>query len=90
MRELLGKNHSVQGGFPVPPLSDCQPISCFFFNSISDRVNRKWAYVDYRGRRMSKAKFEEFKTRFYKLQGRDVSSACPTRIIKHYTAESQR
>ena len=43
------------------------------------RVNGKWEYVDYRGRRMSREKFEEFKIRFYKLQGWDVTSGFPTR-----------
>lgn len=43
------------------------------------RKKGKWAYVDYRGRRMSKERFEEFKTKFYKLQGWDPATGYPTR-----------
>ena len=41
--------------------------------------NGKWDYYGYTHRRIDKGKFEEFKTRFYKLQGWDTTSGYPTR-----------
>ena len=39
--------------------------------------NGKWRYVKTLGRHFEKDKFEEFKTRFYKLQGWETSSGYP-------------
>ncbi|MCH7908347.1 MAG: aldehyde:ferredoxin oxidoreductase [Candidatus Hydrogenedentes bacterium] len=39
----------------------------------------KWERIMFRGRRFDKDRFEEFKTRFYELQGWDTASGFPTR-----------
>jgi len=41
--------------------------------------NGKWGYHGYSRRTIDENKFEEFKTRFYKLQGWDASSGWPTK-----------
>ncbi len=41
--------------------------------------NGQWTYMDVRGRTFDRQKVEEFKTRFYKLQGWDTASGYPTR-----------
>jgi aldehyde:ferredoxin oxidoreductase len=41
--------------------------------------NGKWDYYGYTHRKIDKNKFEEFKTRFYKLQGWDKATGYPTR-----------
>jgi aldehyde:ferredoxin oxidoreductase len=38
-----------------------------------------WVYRDVMGRSMDRQKFEDFKTRFYRLEGWDVTSGWPTR-----------
>ncbi|MBC8420353.1 MAG: aldehyde:ferredoxin oxidoreductase, partial [Desulfobacterales bacterium] len=43
------------------------------------RKNGKWQYIKTLGRHFDKNKFEEFKTRFYRLQGWDTASGYPTR-----------
>jgi aldehyde:ferredoxin oxidoreductase len=49
------------------------------------KENGKWDYYNYTERSLDKNKFDEFKTRFYKLQGWDVQSGYPARE----TLESQ-
>ncbi len=39
----------------------------------------KWAYTDVAGRAIDRTKFDEFKTRFYTLEGWDAKSGWPTR-----------
>ena len=46
---------------------------------LPDRKNGKWDYINTRGRHFERDKFDEFKTRFYKLQGWDTSTGYPTR-----------
>jgi aldehyde:ferredoxin oxidoreductase len=46
---------------------------------LPGRKNGKWDYINTRGRHFEREKFEEFKTRFYKLQGWDTTSGYPTR-----------
>jgi aldehyde:ferredoxin oxidoreductase len=46
---------------------------------LPGRKNGKWDYINTRGRHFERDKFDEFKTRFYKLQGWDTSSGYPTR-----------
>jgi aldehyde:ferredoxin oxidoreductase len=41
--------------------------------------NGKWDYYGYSNRTLDKDKFNDFKTRFYQLQGWDTSSGYPTR-----------
>ncbi len=46
---------------------------------LPGRKNGKWDYYNMLGRRMEKQKFEEFKTRFYTLQGWDTKTGYPKR-----------
>ncbi|MCU0292918.1 MAG: hypothetical protein MUF10_13150 [Thermoanaerobaculaceae bacterium] len=39
----------------------------------------KWAYTDLMGRKLDRAKFEQWKTTFYTLEGWDTASGWPTR-----------
>ncbi len=39
----------------------------------------QWSYTDLMGRAMDKARFEEWKTIFYRLEGWDPRSGWPTR-----------
>jgi aldehyde:ferredoxin oxidoreductase len=43
------------------------------------KENGKWDYYNYTERSLDKNKFDEFKTRFYKLQGWDLDSGYPNR-----------
>ena len=43
------------------------------------RYGLKWTCIKTLGRHFDKEKFEEFKTRFYKLQGWDTTTGYPTR-----------
>jgi aldehyde:ferredoxin oxidoreductase len=45
------------------------------------REDGKWDYYGYTYRSLNKSKFEEFKTRFYQLQGWDTGSGYPNRKI---------
>jgi aldehyde:ferredoxin oxidoreductase len=46
---------------------------------LPGKENGKWDYYGYSQRTLDKNKFDEFKTRFYRLQGWDVSSGYPKR-----------
>ena len=46
---------------------------------LPGRRNGKWDYINTRGRHFERGKFDEFKTRFYQLQGWDTDSGYPTR-----------
>ena len=46
---------------------------------LPGRKNGKWDYINTRDRHFEKDKFDEFKTRFYKLQGWDPASGFPRR-----------
>jgi aldehyde:ferredoxin oxidoreductase len=46
---------------------------------LPGRKNGEWDYIRVNGRKLDRAKFEEFKTEFYKLEGWDASSGWPTR-----------
>ncbi len=41
--------------------------------------NGKWEYVITSGRHFDSDQFENFKTRFYRFQGWDEKTGCPTR-----------
>jgi aldehyde:ferredoxin oxidoreductase len=43
------------------------------------RVNGQWDYVNISGRSIDKGKFEEFKSRFYHLEGWDPDTGYPSR-----------
>jgi aldehyde:ferredoxin oxidoreductase len=43
------------------------------------KENGKWDYYGYSRRKLDKSKFDEFKTRFYRLQGWDTTTGYPTR-----------
>jgi aldehyde:ferredoxin oxidoreductase len=55
---------------------------------LTGRKNGKWVYFNALGRRMIKSKFEEFKTRFYKLQGWDTESGFPKYKLQGWDTES--
>ena len=42
------------------------------------RKNGKWGFVQTSGRHIEKDKFEDFKSRFYTLQGWETSTGYPT------------
>jgi aldehyde:ferredoxin oxidoreductase len=42
------------------------------------KVNGKWRYIKTLGRHFDRGKFEDFKSRFYRLQGWDTSTGYPT------------
>ncbi len=46
---------------------------------LPGREKGKWDYYGYTNRSINKKKFEEFKTRFYRLQGWDTTTGYPTR-----------
>jgi aldehyde:ferredoxin oxidoreductase len=46
---------------------------------LPGRENGTWTYIDVTGRVMDKDKFDEWKTKFYTLEGWDTSSGWPTR-----------
>jgi len=46
---------------------------------LPGRENGQWKYIQVNGRNLDKTKFEEFKTRFYKLEGWDVRTGWPRR-----------
>ena len=43
------------------------------------KENGKWGYYGYSHRTLDRDKFDEFKTRFYELQGWDTATGYPTR-----------
>jgi aldehyde:ferredoxin oxidoreductase len=43
------------------------------------KENGKWAYGENKGRSLDRAKFEDWKTRFYKFEGWDPKTGWPTR-----------
>jgi aldehyde:ferredoxin oxidoreductase len=47
---------------------------------LPGREKGKWEYIRVNGRCLDKAKFEEFKTRFYNLEEWDTRSGWPKRI----------
>ncbi len=46
---------------------------------LPGRKNGKWAYINTCGRYIDREKFEEFKTKYYKLEGWDPSTGWPMR-----------
>ena len=46
---------------------------------LPGKENGKWGYFGYSYRTLDKAQFDEFKTRFYELQGWDTRTGYPTR-----------
>jgi aldehyde:ferredoxin oxidoreductase len=46
---------------------------------LPGRKNGRWDYIRVNGRRLEKTRFEEFKTKFYTLEGWDPRSGWPTR-----------
>ena len=47
-------------------------------NILPMHIDGKWVYADGRGRKLDRAKFEDFKTRFYKFQGYNPDNGFPT------------
>jgi len=48
-------------------------------NALPMYVDGKWVYEAGRGRQLDRAKFEDFKTRFYKFEGYNPGNGYPTR-----------
>jgi aldehyde:ferredoxin oxidoreductase len=46
---------------------------------LPGRKNGEWTYINAAGRTIDREKFEEFKTRFYELEGWDPTTGYPTR-----------
>jgi aldehyde:ferredoxin oxidoreductase len=46
---------------------------------LPGRRNGKWEYICVNDRHLDRAKFEEFKTTYYKLEGWDPATGWPTR-----------
>ena len=55
------------------------PFNDFKMPCIND--DGEWEFMKVNGRHLDRGKFEEFKTRFYILEGWDTSSGYPTRTI---------
>ena len=57
------------------------PYAGFSFmpSSMPSRKNGKWEYTNISGRCIDREKFEEFKTRFYRLEGWDPDTGYPSR-----------
>jgi aldehyde:ferredoxin oxidoreductase len=53
--------------------------SIFFPCYLPCRTNGKWRYARINGQSIDREKFEEFKTRFYKLEGWDTKTGWPQR-----------
>lgn len=51
-------------------------LGSFYLPAIQDG---KWQYINTKGRKLDREKFEEFKTIYYKLEGWDPSTGWPTR-----------
>jgi aldehyde:ferredoxin oxidoreductase len=66
--------HFAEFVYRRPAVGTDGPVHC-----MPARGNGKWQYVNMLGRTINKNKFEEFKTRFYKLQGWDTTTGYPTR-----------
>jgi len=73
-------------------IGDTIPIHLFFadylysvpFNRdypylLPGKKNGNWTYIDTRGRFIDREKFEDFKSRFYVLEGWDPSTGYPKR-----------
>jgi aldehyde:ferredoxin oxidoreductase len=58
------------------PFAGVGPFAQYY---LPGREKGKWAYVQVNGRYLDRAKFEEFKTRFYNLEGWDTRSGWPKR-----------
>lgn len=57
------------------PLSNADVPNCY----LPGFEDGKWGYHGYSERKLERDKFDEFKTRFYKLQGWDAATGYPTR-----------
>lgn len=58
------------------PFKGMGPLARWY---MPGRKDGKWDYIPLGGRCINKAKFEEWKTKFYKLEGWDPNSGWPTR-----------
>ena len=44
-----------------------------------DVKTKKWSYSDGKGRKLDRAKFEDWKTKFYKFEGYNIENGWPTK-----------
>jgi aldehyde:ferredoxin oxidoreductase len=66
MQDYIYKSNTAGHGFGPP----------YFLPTY---IDGKWEYTDVSDRCLNRAKFDEFKTRFYELEGWNTSSGWPTR-----------
>jgi aldehyde:ferredoxin oxidoreductase len=67
--------HFVDNVYKKRPLFPLEVRNAY----MPGKENGKWDYYGYSKRTLDREKFDEFKTRFYRLQGWDTSSGYPTR-----------
>jgi aldehyde:ferredoxin oxidoreductase len=67
--------HFVDNVYEKRPLFQADVPNAY----MPGKENGKWDYYGYSKRTLDKNKFDEFKTRFYRLQGWDTSSGYPKR-----------
>lgn len=56
-----------------------QPLTPIHIGYLPGKEHGEWDYYHYSQRKLDRDKFEEFKTRFYELQGWDSTTGYPTR-----------
>ncbi|MFC2023177.1 aldehyde ferredoxin oxidoreductase N-terminal domain-containing protein [Chloroflexota bacterium] len=71
-RDMVHFAENVYESQPLMPLE-------FADTYLPGRENGKWGYYGYSYRTLDRDKFDEFKTRFYELQGWDTATGYPTR-----------
>jgi aldehyde:ferredoxin oxidoreductase len=67
--------HFADNVYEQQPLFPAEVPNVF----LPGKENGKWGYYGYSYRTLDRAKFDEFKTRFYQLQGWDPATGYPTR-----------
>jgi aldehyde:ferredoxin oxidoreductase len=67
--------HFADNVYEQQPLFPAEVPNAF----LPGQENGKWGYYGYSYRTLDRGKFDEFKTRFYELQGWDTATGYPTR-----------
>jgi len=68
--------HFCEHVYQAKPLFPAEPVANAH---LPGKENGKWDYYGYSQRTLDRAKFDEFKTRFYRLQDWDITTGYPTR-----------
>ena len=69
--------HFVDNVYEKQPLF---PVGAIPNIHMPGQEDGKWGFYGYSERTLDRDKFDEFKTRFYELQGWDTSTGYPTRV----------